>query len=110
MIEWGIVHQDLTNITTIGIDEIQYRQGHKYLTLVYQQYNLRSVKAHLMREDFNRFWTYPSAIKGRPGHGLVSSFLREWCVRANRSKIEPIKKLAKTLLKHESQLLNWFEF
>lgn len=222
VVEWGIAHQDLTNITSIGIDEIQYRRGHKYLTLVYQldegakrllyvardrteaslngffnilsestingiqfactdmlpaylkvlkarasqalnildrfhimkkfgeaidkvraeearqmkadgyeellknsrwcllkrrenrtqkqtvklrellKYNLRSVKAHLMREDFNRFWTYTSGT-------WAGKFLREWCVRANRSKIEPMKKLAKTLRKHESLLLNWFE-
>jgi len=30
-------------------------------------------------------------------------------VRANCSKIEPLKKLSKTLLKHESLLLNWFK-
>lgn len=222
VVEWGIVHQDLTSITSIGIDEIQYRRGHKYLTLVYQldegakrllyvardrteaslngffdhlsestisgiqfactdmlpaylkvlqlrasqalnfldrfhimkkfgeaidkvraeearqmkqdgyeevlknsrwcllkrktnltkkqvvklrelmKYNLRSVKAYLMREDFQRFWTYTSAT-------WASRFLKEWCQRANRSKIEPMQKMASTLLKHESLLLNWFE-
>ena len=34
VVEWGIAHQDLSSITSIGIDEIQYRRGHKYLTLV----------------------------------------------------------------------------
>jgi transposase len=33
---YGIVHRDLSGIEAIGIDEIQYRRGHKYLTLVYQ--------------------------------------------------------------------------
>lgn len=222
VVQWGIVHQDLTNITSIGIDEIQYRRGHKYLTLVYQlddgakrllyvardrteaslngffdiltestisgiqfactdmlpaylkvlkarashalnildrfhimkkfgdaldkvraeearqmkqdgyeevlknsrwcllkrkanltkkqvvklrellKYNLRSVKAYLMREDFQRFWAYTSST-------WASRFLHEWCRRANSSKIEPMQKLAKTLLKHEPLLLNWFE-
>ncbi len=222
VVEWGIAHQDLTRITSIGIDEIQYRRGHKYLTLVYQldegakrllhvardrteaslngffdllsestisgiqfactdmlpaylkvlqsrasqalnildrfhimkkfgeaidkvraeearqmkqdgyeevlknsrwcllkrkanltkkqvvklrelmKYNLRSVKAYLMREDFQRFWTYTSAT-------WASKFLKEWCERANRSKIEPMQKMARTLLKHEPLLLNWFE-
>ncbi|MFN6162818.1 MAG: transposase [Planctomycetota bacterium] len=107
-----MVHRDLTGIESIGIDEIQYRRGHNYLTLVYQldqgfkrllyvrkdrseearqmhrdgyesvlknsrwsilkrrsnlttnqtvklrellKYNLRTVKAYLMREDFHRF-------------------------------------------------------
>ena len=39
-IQWvvngGIVHRDLTGIESIGIDEIQYRRGNNYLTLVYQ--------------------------------------------------------------------------
>ena len=35
--------------------------------------------------------------------------MREWCQRAQRYRIEPMQKLAKTLLKHESLLLNWFE-
>lgn len=222
VVQWGIAHQDLTSITTIGVDEIQYRRGHRYLTLVYQldegakrllfvardrteaslngffdilsesatrgiqfactdmlpaylkvlkarasqalnildrfhimkkfgdaldqvragearqlkadgyeevlknsrwcllkrkanltrkqvvklrellKYNLRSVKAYLMREDFQRFWAYTSAT-------WASRFLHEWCRRADSSRIEPMQKLAKTLLKHEPLLLNWFE-
>jgi len=222
VVSWGVVHRELSSITAIGIDEIQYRRGHKYLTLVYQldagakrllyvakdrteaslnrffdildkptiagikfactdmwpaylkvlkrratqtlnilgrfhiakkfgealdkiraeesrqlkkdgyeevlkhsrwcllkrrenltqkqtvklrellKYNLTSVRGYLMREDFNRFWTYTSAT-------WASKFMREWCQRAQRYRIEPMQKLAKTLLKHESLLLNWFE-
>lgn len=222
VVSWGIVHRELVDLESVGIDEIQYRRGHKYLTLVYQldegakrllyvakdrteaslngffdildaqtasgikfactdmlpaylkvlkqrasgalnildrfhiakkfsealdkvraeearqmkadgyeevlknsrwsllkqrsnlttkqtvklrellKYNLRTVKAYLMREDFNRFWTYTSPT-------WASKFLREWCVRAKRSRIEPMQKLANTLIKHESLLLNWFE-
>ena len=35
-VEWGLAHRSLKNITAIGVDEIQYKGGHKYLTLVYQ--------------------------------------------------------------------------
>lgn len=35
-VTWGRDHCDLTGITAIGIDEIQWQRGHKYLTLVYQ--------------------------------------------------------------------------
>ena len=35
-VTWGQEHRDLTGITAIGIDEIQWRRGHTYLTLVYQ--------------------------------------------------------------------------
>jgi transposase len=222
VVSYGVVKRDLHSITSIGIDEIQYRRGHKYLTLVYQleegvkrllyvakdrteeslkgffvllseetrkgiqfactdmwpaylkvlkeqasealnildrfhiskkfgeaidkvraeesrklrgteyeevmkhsrwcllkrrdnltgkqtvklqelmKHNLQAMKAYLMREDFNRFWTYRSAT-------WAGKFLREWCVRANKSNIEPMKALAKTLSNHERLLLNWFE-
>ena len=35
-VTWGRQHHALTGITTIGIDEVQWRRGHEYLTLVYQ--------------------------------------------------------------------------
>lgn len=219
---WGIAHQELGSVESIGIDEIQYRRGHKYLTLVYQldagmrrllyvgenrteaslqgffqvldaktragirfactdmwkpylkvlreelghalnildrfhiakkfgealdkvragearqleadgyepilkhsrwcllkrkenltsnqtvklgellKYNLQSVKAYLMRADFDRFWSYTSPTWAR-------KFLRDWCARANRCRIEPMQAMAKMLLRHEDLLLNWFQ-
>lgn len=33
---WGIVHVSWSGIKSIGIDEIQWQRGHRYLTLVYQ--------------------------------------------------------------------------
>lgn len=33
---WGVVHRKWGSIAAIGIDEIAWRKGHKYLTLVYQ--------------------------------------------------------------------------
>ena len=36
MVEWGLKQRSLEGITAIGVDEIQWRKGHKYLTLVYQ--------------------------------------------------------------------------
>jgi transposase len=35
-VEWGRAHQSLTGIESIGVDEIQWQDGHRYLTLVYQ--------------------------------------------------------------------------
>ena len=65
------------------------------------QYNLKSVRSHLMKEDFQSFWTctYP-AWDGK--------FLDAWCTRAMRSKIDPMKKMAKTLRNKRELLLNWF--
>ena len=33
---YGLEHRVLGQIDAIGVDEIQYAKGHKYLTLVYQ--------------------------------------------------------------------------
>jgi transposase len=65
------------------------------------KYNLQSVRAYLHREDFQRFWEYQSpAWAGR--------FLDEWCGRVMRSRLEPLKKVARSLRTHRSLLLNWF--
>jgi transposase len=65
------------------------------------KYNLRSVRAYLLREDFQRFWTYTSA-------GWAGRFLDEWTGRAMRSRLEPMKKVARTLRNHRGLILNWF--
>ena len=65
------------------------------------KYNLKSVRAYLLREDFQRFWTYQSPT-------WAQKFLRQWCTRAMRSRLEPMKKVALSLRTHESLLLNWF--
>lgn len=222
VVRWGLIHREIGEIEAIGVDEIAYRRGHKYLTLVYQidsdcrrllyvardrteeslrgffttipasaveslkfvctdmwkqymnviadkasgavhildryhvmkkfgdkinqvraeearqmkadgyepvlknskfcllkrpenlttkqtvkmkellQYNLRSVRAYLMKEDFQRFWQYERA-------SWAGKFLDQWCTRAMRSKIEPMKEMARTLRRHRKLLLNWFE-
>ena len=220
-VEWGRAHQDLSGISAIGIDEIAWKKGHKYLTLVYQidthckrllwtgrerktktllgffrwfgaershqlqyicsdmwkpylkviakkagqavhvldrfhimahfskaldevragevkelkakgyepvltksrwlllkrpehlsdtqesklaellQYNLRSVRAYLLKEEFQFFWSYISPY-------WAGQFLDKWCTKAMRSKIEPMKKVARMLRGHRSLLVNWF--
>jgi len=65
------------------------------------KYNLRSVRAHLLREDFQRFWEYKSPV-------WAGKFLDQWCTRTMRSKLEPMKKVARTLRNHRELILNWF--
>lgn len=65
------------------------------------KYNLRSVRAHLLREDFQQFWEYLSPY-------WAGKFLDQWCTRTMRSKLEPMKEVAKTLRNHRELLLNWF--
>jgi transposase len=35
-VAWGLVNRSLEGVAAIGVDEIQWRKGHRYLTLVYQ--------------------------------------------------------------------------
>ena len=35
-VDWGLKNRDLSNIKSIGVDEVARAKGHKYLTLVYQ--------------------------------------------------------------------------
>ncbi len=65
------------------------------------QYNLKSVRAYLLKEDFNGFWEYVSPF-------WAGEFLDRWCTRTMRSKIEPMKKVAKTIRNHKPLILNWF--
>lgn len=66
------------------------------------RYNLRSVRSYLLKEDFQSFWEYTS-----PGWAL--RFLDQWCTRALRSRIEPMKRVAKMLRNHRALLSNWFK-
>jgi transposase len=65
------------------------------------KYNLRSVRAYLLREDFQRFWEYVSPA-------WAGKFLDEWTGRVMRSRLEPMKKVARTLRNHRELILNWF--
>ena len=35
-VQWGLTHRDMSNIRSIGVDEVLWHKGHKYLTVVYQ--------------------------------------------------------------------------
>jgi len=63
--------------------------------------NLKTVRAYLLKEDFQRFWDYKSA-------SWAGKFLDDWCKRTIRSRIDPMKKIARMLRSHRSLILNWF--
>lgn len=221
VVDWGLAHRELGTIRAIGVDEIQYGRGHKYLTLVYQieagctrllwvgqertkasfakffamigkqvcekvefvcsdmwkpylemialhcpnalnildrfhivakmnkaidevradesrrmvrdgyepvlkksrwcllkrpenltdkqrlrmrdllQYNLRTVRAWLLKEEFQQLWDYISP-------DWAGKFLDQWCTQVMRSRIEPMKKFARTVRAHRELILNYF--
>ena len=65
------------------------------------RYNLKSVRGYLLKEEFQFFWSYLSPH-------WAGQFLDQWCTKAMRSKIEPLKKVARMLRNHRELLLNWF--
>lgn len=65
------------------------------------RYNLKSVRAYLLKELFQQFWLYDSPT-------WAGKFLDQWCSQAMRSRIDPIKKFARTLRAHRELLLNYF--
>jgi transposase len=65
------------------------------------RYNLQSVRAYLLKEEFQQFWDYDYPT-------WAGKFIDQWCSKALRSRIDPIKKFARTVRTHRELLLNYF--
>jgi transposase len=65
------------------------------------RYNLKSIRSYLLKEEFQLFWGYLSPY-------WAGKFLDQWCTKVMRSKIDPMKKVARMLRSHRPLLLNWF--
>jgi transposase len=65
------------------------------------QSKLATARAWLLKETFAHFWSYRSVT-------WAGYFLKVWTERALRSRLEPMKKVARMLRSHEALLLNWF--
>ena len=64
--------------------------------------NLSSIKAYLLREDFQRFWEYHRC-------DFADKFLENWVTRTLQTDLEPMKKGARMLRNHKPMILNWFK-
>lgn len=62
---------------------------------------LATARAWELKEAFGQFWKYKSLL-------WAGGFLDAWCERAMRSRLEPMKKMARMLRAHEPLLMNWF--
>jgi len=65
------------------------------------RYNLKTVRAYLLKEAFQQLWDYNSAT-------WAGKFLDEWCRQVMRSRIEPMNKIARSLRDHRELILNYF--
>ena len=62
---------------------------------------LATARAWELKEAFQHFWHYKSVV-------WAGAFLDYWCYRAMRSRLEPMRQVARMLRTHEELLLNWF--
>src|SRR5438045_2663405 len=64
-------------------------------------YNLKTVRAYLLKESFQQLWDYNSP-------SWAGKFLDEWRRQTMRSRIEPMRKIDRSLRQHRELILNYF--
>ena len=65
------------------------------------KWDLRTVRAYILIEGLQAMWEYRSATH-------AGRFLDAWCRQAMRSRLDPVKKAARSLRSHRELILNWF--
>ena len=65
------------------------------------RYNLKTVRAYLLKEAFQQLWDYNSPT-------WAGKFLDERCRQVMRSRLEPMKKIARSMREHRELILNYF--
>jgi transposase len=65
------------------------------------QYNLKTVRAYLLKEEFQLLWDYVSPV-------WAGKFLDRWCTKVLRSRIDRFKPIARNFRKNRHLILNWF--
>jgi transposase len=63
--------------------------------------NLRTVRAYLLKEDLEQVWSWTTVR-------VAAKYLHRWFHKVLRSRIEPVKRVARMLRDHEPLVLNWF--
>jgi transposase len=63
--------------------------------------NLKTAKAWCFKEMFTEFWGQPDAARGE-------EFFRQWSRTVNRSRLDKVKAVARTLKEHLVNLLTYF--
>lgn len=81
--------ENLTDKQTLKLDDLL-------------EYDLKSVRAYLLKESFQAFWQYTHPA-------WANKFLTAWCNRAMRSQLKPIKKFVRTVRRHQNLMMNWFK-
>jgi transposase len=80
-------------------ENLTHKQRGKLQDLL--RYDLKSIRGYLLKESFQGLWQFASAKWAGP-------YLDGWVGRAMRSRLEPIKKVARSFRAHRQLILNWF--
>src|ERR1700726_1620954 len=62
--------------------------------------NRRVTKAYLLKESLDRLWTYTY-------EGAMLRYLQSWIDQLRWQRLQPLEKLARTLLNHLEGILNY---
>lgn len=81
-------------------ENLSERQAIKLKDLL--SYNLQTIRAYLLKEEFQLFWEYVSPA-------WAETFMDQWCKKVMRSRLEPMKKIAAMIRTHKPLILNWFK-
>src|ERR1700674_402386 len=65
-------------------------------------YNLQTIRAYLLKEEFQLFWEYVSPA-------WAEKFMDQWCKKVMRSRLQPMKKIAGMIRTQKPLILNWFQ-
>jgi transposase len=82
-----------------GLDKLSDEQFLSFQQLV--TLSLKTARAWEHKHLFSEFWTQPSAARAQ-------EFFGQWWKRVVRSRLEPLKKAARTFRDHLQGLLNYF--
>lgn len=63
--------------------------------------SVKSPRGFLLKEAFQHLWDYNSPA-------WAGKFLDQWCRQVMRSRIEPMKKIARSMRQHRELILNYF--
>lgn len=75
-----------------------------------QRADLDALVAQVASKRTARAWTYREQLReilNRKQINVVTKMLHQWCTNVNRSKVEPMKKVARTIRKHEQGIAAW---
>ena len=102
---------------TLELDGQRFIKGTRYLLLYGKEnlppekrpkleqalaYNEPLSKAYYLKEELRQLWS-------QPGKDAAQKHLQDWILKAYATGIQPLKKLANTLLNHARQILSYFD-